>query len=34
MNEICGASNASIGSDASNVSDASDARDVNVASGN
>ena len=34
MNEICGASNASIGSDASNVSDASDSRDVSVASGN
>ena len=34
MDEICGASNASIGSDASNVSDDSDPRDVNVASGN
>ena len=34
MNEIYGASNATIGSDATNVSDASDARDVNVASGN
>ena len=34
MNEICGASNASIGSDASSVSDDSDLCDVNVASGN